>query len=335
MTPTPEELATPTLVITLGDPLGVGVEITYHALVKLKPWSAVRTVIVGSRTAWDHDLESLKLTELPLAWSAAASESNKPGLHFVDVGGQKIPKHLTTQERGALAIKSLEWVNLLCNAKRLAVVTAPIDKFACHEAGFVFPGQTEFFEKIWQGDAVMTLAGPKLRVGLVTNHLPLKDVPGALTESLITSKIRLFKHTLTTTFGIKNPIIGVTGLNPHAGDQGLFGSEETNIIAPAIERAKTALGLHETLIGPLPADTAFYQGYIGKLHGVLAMYHDQGLGPLKTVHFDNAINVSGGLKHLRVSPDHGPAKDLYLKGQAASESMELALKSALTYLSRG
>ena len=169
----------------------------------------------------------------------------------------------------------------------------------------------------------MLLAGPKLRVGLATNHLPLKDVPKAMTQPLILRKLAIFAEGLRNIYGITHPKIAVCGLNPHCGDRGLFGSEEIEIIRPAIEAFQNNFAW-TTVSGPLPADTVFHSAAQGLFDGVLAMYHDQGLGPLKTIHFDTAVNVSVGLRNLRVSPDHGPAASLYGKGTASMKSFTAA-----------
>jgi 4-hydroxythreonine-4-phosphate dehydrogenase len=323
---------TPTLAITLGEPLGIGVEITLKALQSHKPWQQVRTVVIGSLHAWRHDVNGLGFPDLEFQVIESCADLEGPGLYFCNIEGnlKTSPLELTSLERGSLSVRALHELRHLHHLSNLAVVTAPIDKHACHQAGFSFPGQTEYVTALWGGEAIMTLAGPQLKVGLVTNHLSLRDVPAALTIDLVARKIELFYQTLTQVLGIAQPKIAVTGLNPHASDQGLFGNEEAQVITPAIAAARCRVNTE--ILGPLPADTAFYQGYAGKVDGVLAMYHDQGLGPLKTVHFDNAINISGGLKHLRVSPDHGPARDLYLKGTASSQSMELAVERALYYL---
>ncbi len=316
------------LAITLGDPLGIGVEITHKALKEFAPWQHCATVLIGSLVCWNRDCKALGFSDLKAKSIQSWDDVKSPGLYFFDIGYTSEPA--TELKRGEIACASLAQLKGVPSGYRLAVVTAPIDKHPCHLSGFAFPGQTEFIADLWGGEAIMVLAGPKLRVGLVTNHLSLKDVARSLSVDLVARKIELFYQTLSSVLGIKYPKIGVTGVNPHAGDQGLFGREEIEIIAPAIMKAKNKLNTDIT--GPMPADTAFYQGYHGKLDGILSMYHDQGLGPLKTVHFDEAINISGGLKHLRVSPDHGPAADLYLKGQASAKSMELAVDRALYYL---
>jgi 4-hydroxythreonine-4-phosphate dehydrogenase len=216
----------------------------------------------------------------------------------------------------------------------MAVVTLPIAKYRAQQGGMPFPGQTEFFEDIWQGEAVMLLAGPKLRVGLATNHHPLTSVSGLLTVEMLVGKMltlaRSLKLLLPATVNMVR--LGVCGLNPHAGDHGLFGHEEERVIAPAIARAQEMLRGAAQISGPLPADTAFFHAAHGQYDAILAMYHDQGLGPLKLIHFSDAINVSLGLKHLRVAPDHGPAEDLYGTGRGDAASLSACFAVARRYL---
>lgn len=258
------------LVITMGDPWGVSVELLAPLLARGDAGKGPVSVI-GSRWHWQDQVRRGKLPDLPA------------GITFVDVGDAATSRgaeSLTPAERGAVARRSLEALKTFAPAARLAVVTAPIDKHAAHAAGYEFPGQTEFFEHLWGGPAVMTLAGPKLKVGLVTNHLPLRDVPTKVTRALVEQKLALFVRTLRESFGVRTPRVAVCGLNPHAGDQGLFGDEDVRVVAPAVEAAIRAGGAE--IHGPLPADTVFYRAVQGRYDGVLAMYHDQGLGPLKT-----------------------------------------------------
>jgi 4-hydroxythreonine-4-phosphate dehydrogenase len=156
-------------------------------------------------------------------------------------------------------------------------------------------------------------------------------VPWLLTEDLLERKCRLLLNSLQRVFNIEHPKIAVAGLNPHCGDGGLFGNEDQLVIAPVVKKLR-AEGFD--VEGPLPADTIFFRAYSGEFAAVLAMYHDQGLGPLKSLHFYDAVNVTGGLPHLRISPDHGPAADLYGRSIARSDSFRQALQRALTYLRR-
>jgi 4-hydroxythreonine-4-phosphate dehydrogenase len=333
------------------------------------PHSGLGVVLIGSLGHWSDQWQKLLASGLPS--SARFNERVARSMPIVRVGAGEDPfKHLSHEgsqrsvaplvfwdcdspgasfdpasllsitARGKVAESTLHALrhksitSWSMPDEKLAVVTGPVDKYALDQVGFGFPGQTEFFESLWQAPAVMTLAGPKLRVGLVTNHHAIRHVPSMITADLIVKRLLLFAQTLKELFRIPSPTIGVCGLNPHASDQGKFGHEEGSIIAPAIAKAQALLP-HVKIIGPLPADTVFYRAFQGHYDGVLAMYHDQGLGPLKTVHFDEAVNVSGGLPHLRVSPDHGPASDLFLKGQASSKSLRAALELARNYVETG
>jgi 4-hydroxythreonine-4-phosphate dehydrogenase len=317
------------LIITLGDPLSVSVE----CLVREKDlWAedpTRTTVVVGSRAQWREQTSApINFKEIK-QWSAV----HGPGLYFYDSSPDcpaVDPRKLTEEQRGQVAFAALSTLRSLPpEQKSLAVMTSPIDKYCCAKAGFRFPGQTEFFEDLWGAQGIMILAGTKLRVALATNHLALRDVPTAIRPELIVQKARLLQASLQRIFGLAQPRLAVAGLNPHCGDGGLFGDEDTRIIAPAVAEAKR-LGLD--IVGPLPADTIFFRAYSGAFDGVLAMYHDQGLGPLKSLHFYDAINVTGGLSHLRLSPDHGPAAELYGRNEARSDSFRLALQQARHYL---
>jgi 4-hydroxythreonine-4-phosphate dehydrogenase len=321
------------LIITGGDIFGTNIE----SIVKvLSSVAKVPTVVCTSRWHFDDQCKKMGL-EIPSFKSIENfSDINSCENYFLDL---KIPSHLQIPAdhlsflgRGEIALAALEMCKNINfdQSKKTAVLTGPIDKAACVEAGFSFGGQTEYFESIWDSPACMILAGPKLRVGLATNHLALKDVPSAITKNGIVNKLKLLKQALRNQWGIEQPNIAVCALNPHAGDGRLFGDEDEDIIVPAVEEANR-LGIKTS--GPIPADTAFYQCYQGAYDATLAMYHDQGLGPLKLVHFDTAVNVSGGLPHLRVSPDHGPVKDLYLKQTASIKSWQTAYDLTLEYLS--
>lgn len=263
------------------------------------------------------------------------------------------PMDMSPYQRGQLAYSALRAVDIFSQASdrhrwRLAVLSSPICKHEAREAGFLFPGQTEYFESIWDGHAIMVLAGPQLRVGLLTNHLPLSHVTAQITESLVVDQSLRFLKTLVMlqTLTHKKPQknlefrVALCGLNPHLSDERMFGDEEHDILIPALQRlhedssfqqlsAATQMNMKVVLE---PADCAFYKALQGTYMGVLACYHDQGLGPLKTLHFDCAVNLTGGLKHLRVSPDHGPARDLYDRGRGSSKSFESCFEICKKYL---
>jgi 4-hydroxythreonine-4-phosphate dehydrogenase len=312
-----------TIVYTCGDPLSINIEAFLRVVV---PAMARHRAVVGIGSHWQlrHQAEALNLPTPPMVSIKNPSDATKPGVYWIDpcpTVPEKDARFLSDIERGRMAVAALECVPKK-SPKPLAVLTAPVNKHCMSLAGFKFPGQTEFFETHWNTPAVMMLAGPKLRVALATNHLPLSKVTPEITSELILQKLQVTHRAAQKLFGLPNPKIAVCALNPHAGDHGLFGDEDQTVILPAIQ---TAAAQHINAAGPFPADTIFYRAYTGQFDVVLALYHDQGLGPLKTVHFDDAVNVSMGLPHLRVSPDHGPASDLYLTGRASVRSFDAAL----------
>lgn len=321
------------LIFTCGDPFSINIE---SFLRVIAPSARRPQTIIGIGSTWQlqHQARALNLPLPKLTFINQIDEATESGLFWLDPWPEcpeKDAKTLSEKERGKMALKALEAVPVSSNDP-LAVLTAPINKKSAALAGFTFPGQTEFFENLWKTPAVMMLAGPKLRVALATNHLRLQEVSSAITQKLITDKIAVAHASAKRLFGLESPRIAVCGLNPHCSDGALFGDEESQIISPAITQSKAE---NINVSGPFPADTVFYRAFHGEFDVVLAMYHDQGLGPLKTVHFDEAVNISMGLPFLRVSPDHGPASDLYLTGRASLKSFNTALTLCQQWLEHG
>ena len=208
-----------------------------------------------------------------------------------------------------------------------ALVTAPINKQAMKMADFQYPGHTEFLtDKLNAEESLMLMVSDNLRVGLVTNHLPIRDVAASINKELIVKKIGIMNDSLKLDFNIERPIIAVLGLNPHAGDEGAIGDEELNIIRPAIVECKKK-GI--MVAGPFAADGFFGSGQFTKFDGILAMYHDQGLGPFKTLSLKNGVNFTAGLPYVRTSPDHGTAYDLAGKNSSDAASFRKAIFSAI------
>jgi 4-hydroxythreonine-4-phosphate dehydrogenase len=289
---------------------------------------SVPMVLIGSLWHWHEQQQRLGFSPMKIRSICTLHEATSPQLYFLACPApEKAAEYCTPQERGEIATSALRVLEgFRPKQGRLAVLTCPINKRNCALAGFKDLGQTEFFQRIWQQPAIMVLAGPRLRVGLVTNHVAIAELPAALArKELIAEKLSLFARCLQENFGIAKPRIGVCGLNPHNGEGGLCSrGEEEKIIAPMLASCPGAAG-------PFPADTIFWQMLQGRWDGVLAMYHDQGLGPFKTLHFDDGINVSGGLPYLRVSPDHGPVSDLYLTRQASIASFQRAWQFVADY----
>ena len=243
----------------------------------------------------------------------------------------KVEVGTSTPQAGEAAFKALERATRdLKEGKIDVLVTAPINKNNIQSESFSFPGHTEYLESLFgeKGDALMVLANDSIRIAVVTGHVPISKVSESLTQEKILSKIKQFNKSLIEDFGIFKPRIAVLGLNPHAGDKGVIGKEEEEIIAPAIKQA-----LDEGIIcfGPLPADGFF--GSNGQSHydGILAMYHDQGLAPFKALDM-SGVNFTAGLRVVRTSPDHGTAYSLAGKNEADATSMLHALYAAIDIL---
>ncbi|HSR99878.1 MAG TPA: 4-hydroxythreonine-4-phosphate dehydrogenase PdxA, partial [Kofleriaceae bacterium] len=211
-----------------------------------------------------------------------------------------------------------------------AIATAPISKTWARRAGFAFPGHTEMLaSRLGVRDVVMFFAGPKLKVALATVHVPLAEVARTLTTAGLRTTIEIVARALARDFAIAEPRIGVVGLNPHAGEGGLLGGEDTAVIAPALAPLPPA-----RLFGPLVPDAAFRDLVVGRYDALIAMYHDQGLIPVKLIDFDEAVNVTLGLPIVRTSPDHGTAYDIAGTGRARAVSMQRALALAVEMVSR-
>ena len=332
------------LLVPLGDPRSINLELLAEASCSWPVKWDYPIVLIGSWGHWQQAISSQGLNFPPHLASIKpmhlGSQTLKPDTYyFFDIGigrgdnDKGDPYPLSDLACGQLSWGALQAVSAF-QAKRIAVLTLPISKYRAQLAGMGFAGQTEFFEQLWEGEAVMLLAGPKLRVGLATNHHALSAVSALINEDMLIKKILTLADSLPRMFDLPENLvrIGVCGLNPHASDQGLFGNEESRVIHPAIVRAQNLLQDRASVKGPLPADTAFYQAASGQFDVILAMYHDQGLGPLKLIHFSEAINVSLGLRHLRLAPDHGPAEDLIGKKVADATSLKACFSVAQRYL---
>jgi 4-hydroxythreonine-4-phosphate dehydrogenase len=225
----------------------------------------------------------------------------------------------STPQGGEAALISLEKaVSDLVSGKIDVLVTAPIDKKNIQSEQFQFKGHTEYLKsRAGADDVLMFMISESLRIGVATGHMPLKDVPGMITAELILKKLRLMNQSLILDFGIRKPRIAVLGLNPHAGEDSLLGTEEAEVIAPAIQQA---LKEDMLIFGPFPADGFFGAGSFSKFDGILAMYHDQGLTPFKALSFDTGVNFTAGLSFIRTSPVHGTAFKIAGKGEASENS---------------
>ena len=228
---------------------------------------------------------------------------------------------------GDLAISSLKKaVEALKNKQIDALVTAPIDKKNSQSEGFKFPGHTDYLAQELEGTALMFMVSEEVKVGLLTDHVPVKEAPSRITAELINQKAKAMMASLTQDFGITRPKIAVLGVNPHSGDQGVIGSEDQEIMAPAINNLRDQGML---VYGPYPADGFFGSGQYKQFDAVLAAYHDQGLIPFKTLSFGAGVNFTAGLNAVRTSPDHGTAFDIAGKDKANISSFKEAIFSAI------
>lgn len=306
--------------ITIGDINGIGPEVALKAVVQGTWGHDVEFMLYGPVTEMKRQLRALKL-ELP------------EYVYFRDVGIDVVCNPGEVEVTASLAAEqAIRRVVEGCLSGDLdAMVTAPICKEGFHKAGINVPGHTEFLAELTQTKTFgMMLIGGGLRVMLVTRHLPVSEVPSALTQETIVEHIQLTGEALRL-FGLENGKIGVCGLNPHAGDGGVIGREEIEIINPAIETArKNGFNVSDAV----PADTIFHEALRGDYAAVVAMYHDQGLAPLKMIGFDEGVNVTLGLPIIRTSPDHGTAFGIAGENEASPKSMQCAIELAIEMASK-
>ncbi|MEX1139242.1 MAG: 4-hydroxythreonine-4-phosphate dehydrogenase PdxA [Bacteroidota bacterium] len=320
----------PVLAITIGDFNGIGPEVA----IKAAAHSTIRTkctpLLVGPLSVFEQVNSRLKL-KAKLQKAAAMLPQQGSAIPVFDVGdgiGADIEYGKPTRASGKSAGMAIETaVNLCLTGKATAMVTAPASKEALSMAGYNFPGQTEMIALLSRSTKVaMMLVSSGLRVGLVTIHVPVRSITEHVTAEKIVEKMGVILESLKRDFGIADPKLAVLGLNPHAGEHGVIGNEEQSIILPALEQARS-IGIKAE--GPFSADGFFGQKTFRRFDAVVAMYHDQGLIPLKMHSFGKAVNFSAGLTIIRTSPDHGTAYDIAGKGKARLDSMLEAMKLAM------
>ena len=321
----------PIIGITMGDPAGIGPEIILLSLCNPSIYKACRPLVIG-------DLNVLIAAKKCVRSHLHVKAVNNPDEGIYNLGTVEV-LNLTeivpdpslwghpTVETGRAMVNYIESAaDLAAQGRIAAMVTCPINKSAMQIAGCRHNGHTELLAERTKSDNFsMMLAGDSLRVALVTIHVPLRKVPSLLSTSKVLQTIRLTWQAMQDRFGLKTPRIAVAGLNPHAGEDGMFGSEEKNIILPAIRDAGNE-GIE--VKGPLPPDTVFYQAASGNYDAVVAMYHDQGLIPFKLLHFHDGVNVTLGLPIIRTSVDHGTAYDIAGTGMADPGSLIAAITMA-------
>ena len=316
----------PVIGITLGDINGIGPEVIIKALSDNRMLRFMTPVIYGSSRVLTYYRKAMAMEEQNHFQVKAPGQVHDKKINIINCWEDTpdIQPGIENEIGGKYALLALQKAaDDLKNGHIDALVTAPISKKNIQSEEFNFPGHTEFFTQLFQAkDSLMFLVSDTLRVGVVTGHIPLKEVAGQLSKEKIVKKIKLMEQSLKKDFGINKPRIAVLGLNPHAGENGLLGDEENLVIKPAIEECKNK-GMIVT--GPFPADGFFGKGSFKTYDGVLAMYHDQGLIPFKTMAFENGINFTAGLDGIRTSPDHGTAFPIAGKNQADESSIREAI----------
>jgi 4-hydroxythreonine-4-phosphate dehydrogenase len=317
----------------MGDPVGIGPEIIISALADTAVYGQCCPLVIG-------DVDILRRAagitgQSPLFHPVRDPAAGKYVSGTIDVLNPVGPfsgpvewRRPTPETGRGMEAYITTAVDLAVFGQIAAMVTAPINKEALKMGGSRYTGHTELIaERVGCKRYAMMLAGDRLRVVLVTIHIPLARVPAALTREKVLTTLEITAESLISRFGIAAPAIAVAGLNPHAGEGGLFGDEETRIIAPAVEIAGKITGA--TIVGPLPPDTVFVAAAAGRYDAVVCMYHDQGLIPLKLLHFEDGVNTTLGLPIIRTSVDHGTAYDIAGTGRAGCASLKAAIRMAL------
>lgn len=316
----------PVIGITIGDVNGIGPEVIIKALSDARMLKLCTPVIYGTTRVLAYYKKQLQIDEFNYSQIKSHENILFKKINVINCWEDvvEIQTGAVTPEAGKCAFLALERAcDDLKNGYLDALVTGPINKHNIQNEQFAFAGHTEYLTNYFGAkDSLMFLVSEDLRVGVVTGHIPLQEVSKRITGDLIIDKVKLMASSLKNDFGILKPKIAVLGLNPHAGEEGLLGQEEIDIIKPAMEKCKED-GL--LVFGPFPSDGFFGTGHFKKVDGVLAMYHDQGLIPFKTLAFDSGINFTAGLPVVRTSPDHGTAYDIAGKNMADEKSMREAI----------
>jgi 4-hydroxythreonine-4-phosphate dehydrogenase len=319
----------PRIGITLGDINGIGPEVVIKALHDHRLLSMVTPVLYGSSKVLSFYKKLLNIEEFNYSPVRNRGQYAPKSINVVNCWEESLEVFpgKPSKETGKAALHALKQAsNDIKEGMLDAIVTGPIDKNTIHSDEFPFKGHTEFLADFFGAkDHLMLLVSDRLRVGLVTSHVPLREVAALITKERVESKYKTLEQSLRKDFNIAKPKIAILGLNPHAGDGGLIGDEEDKILRPLINELKNT---GKTVFGPYSADGFFASSAHLKYDGILAMYHDQGLIPFKSLAFDTGVNFTSGLSIIRTSPDHGTAYSIAGKNQANENSMRQAIYGA-------
>jgi 4-hydroxythreonine-4-phosphate dehydrogenase len=315
--------------ITMGCPAGIGPEIVLRYFAGTKRLSDLQPVVLGDIGVLEKCASQLQLPSSCIPWVPGTPVPDRgiPVFQLSDLEREEIIWGQPSKATGLAMARYIEaGVELSLQGLIHGITTCPISKASLNEAGYHFPGHTEMLASLTgSNNYAMMMAGSKLKVTLVTIHCPLRDVSEALTEDSVFNMISITHRALMVDFGIRNPSIGVAGFNPHGGENRLFGSEEEEVIGPAVKRARKE---NINVSGPYPPDTVFFKAASGAFDAVVCMYHDQCLIPFKLLHFEDGVNVTLGLSIVRTSVDHGTAYDIAGKGLASHQSLREAVNMA-------
>ena len=315
-------MSKPIVAVTMGDPSGIGPEVVVKAARDAAVRRACRVVIVGDAAL----LQRAHAPRWPNRESGSAAPTDAPVLveSVTCLKPDAVRPGRSTRNGGEASYRYiLRAVELIGAGGADAMATAPINKKALNDAGHAWPGHTELLADLTHTREVrMMLYGSRLKVVLVTVHLPLTEVAASLTRRRIRTTIELTHRSLQEWFGLAEPRLAVAALNPHGGEDGMFGQEERRVIRPAV---RDCSGRGMCVSGPVPADSLFHRAVAGEFDAVICMYHDQGLGPFKLLHFTDGVNLTLGLPIIRTSVDHGTAYDIAGKGVADPRSMKQAI----------
>jgi 4-hydroxythreonine-4-phosphate dehydrogenase len=316
--------------ISIGDLNGISVEVVLKSLSDNRTYKSVTLVIYAHGKALTFYKKLLDLDQFNFAQIRNLDEVQHRRINVINVTEEcpEIIPGAETQEAGKFALEALRMaVDDLKEGRIQGLVTAPVNKNNINSAELPFVGHTEFItQAVGTSNSLMLMVAERFKVGLVTGHIPISKVSESITKELIVKKANILLESLKNDFGIDKPKIAILGLNPHAGEDGLLGSEEENVIKPAIHELKDQ---NKLVFGPYPADGFFGMGHHTKFDGILAMYHDQGLVPFKTMAFSTGVNFTAGLPVIRTSPDHGTAYNIAGKNVADEGSMRSALFLAI------
>lgn len=315
--------------ISIGDLNGIGMEIVLKTFEDQRMLDFCTPIIFGSTKVFSYHKKALNLnTHVHGIDNIEKAISNK--LNLLNIWKELVDIELgsPTKTSGKYAFESLQSATKALKEKEIDVlITAPINKNNIQSEDFNFNGHTEYLESILDGESLMILMTDELRIGLITGHIPVNEVASSITSDLIKKKVAIMYNSLVMDFNISKPKIAVLGLNPHCGDHGVIGSEDDEITTPTIKEIQTTGKL---VYGPFAADSFFGSESYKKFDGVLAMYHDQGLAPFKTLSFGMGVNYTAGLSEIRTSPDHGTAYEITGKGIANHNSFKEALFKAIS-----